>query len=117
MNDESKKKVEFYRKIGCATLYRYWLNIQKEVNKNEEISRKIEKNQTMINVNNYSGRLLLTVANGEIINSSSLSEDSFILKKDKINKLIEEPGILTVNEIIMINRSLQNRINDLLGVK
>lgn len=55
-------------------------------------------------------RVMLTIENGAVVNSSVVPNDAFVANKQQIISLIQEPGIFTLDEVIEISEVAGDRI-------
>ena len=50
----------------------------------------------------YSTRVALTIENGQVVHSSPIPDDAFIVTKNRLCSLLNEPGLFTVEEMAQV---------------
>ncbi|PJC87851.1 hypothetical protein CSW98_01635 [Vibrio sp. HA2012] len=61
----------------------------------------------------YSTRVALTIENGHVVNSSPIPDDAFIVTKNRLCALLNEPGLFSIEEMAQLAQCSSRRLAEL----
>ncbi|PJC87832.1 hypothetical protein CSW98_01525 [Vibrio sp. HA2012] len=61
----------------------------------------------------YSTRVALTIENGNVVHSSQIPDDAFIVTKNRLCALLNEPGLFSIEEMAQLAQCSSRRLAEL----